>query len=259
MATPPTRKSLDSDKNKASKEGADRSVFDRLVSPTSYTGTRKGKLNAQSQKAAQKDKQQWVNSAQQQPASSRAEEVAERMLDNLLRTAEDKFHSHPPSEPSSKINEYTQQNVFERLQKTTTQSFAVKHVPESGQEGGTPSQTSEKQKQEDGQKGKGVTKRIMSHASSTDSFKSSDGASSPSRHQSPSRGRGRASNGSNRGGIKSVQSKSPPNAQPRATDKTQERERREKKEDYAQQNVFERLTKTTTEAYAIKKRGGQKS
>jgi hypothetical protein len=103
-----------------------RSVFERLLSPSMYTGTQKEKLQNVQAKKSQK---------------------ADEILDELLSP------SHQPSSPSSaedrvtqaemkeieivdittlvanKVSEYTQKDVFERLQANTTQSYAVKHNP----------------------------------------------------------------------------------------------------------------------------------
>lgn len=91
-----------------------RSVFDRLVSPSQYTGTQKGKFQN--------------NQAKRDQA---AEDVAERLLDNLLNSSD----TSEPQESSvakgvttrSMLTDYTEQDVFERLQRTATQSYALKH------------------------------------------------------------------------------------------------------------------------------------
>jgi Kinesin motor domain len=107
-----------------SEDGIDRrSVFERLLSPSMYTGTQKDKIQDVQAKKSQK---------------------AEEMLDDLLMS----HHGLPtPSKHGSldsnankkhvesvdittlvanKVSEYTQKDVFERLQSNTTQSYAVK-------------------------------------------------------------------------------------------------------------------------------------
>lgn len=90
------------------------SVFERLVSPSQYTGTQREKYFSSRKKRRET-----------------ADEAATRLLDHLLE-GDDEFegtrndsglnHSH------SIYEDYTQLNVFERLQKTTTHAFAVKHT-----------------------------------------------------------------------------------------------------------------------------------
>jgi hypothetical protein len=90
------------------------SVFERLVSPSQYTGTQREKYFS-----SRKKRQET------------ADEAATRLLDHLLegddgaeasRNESAQHHSH------SVYEDYTQLNVFERLQKTTTQAFAVKQT-----------------------------------------------------------------------------------------------------------------------------------
>lgn len=104
----------------SSKSDDSRSVFERLLSPSNYTGTHK-------ERARQKeiDQQQQV------------EDEPDAVLDEILGTDSDVVGgerlSFAASEDDvsdqihSKVSDYTQQDVFERLQRTTTQSYAVKH------------------------------------------------------------------------------------------------------------------------------------
>lgn len=90
------------------------SVFERLVSPSQYTGTQREKYFS-----SRKKRQET------------ADEAATRLLDHLLEGDGEpvgngneivSHHNH------SVYEDYTQLNVFERLQKTTTQAFAVKQT-----------------------------------------------------------------------------------------------------------------------------------
>lgn len=99
-----------------------RSVFERLLSPSMYTGTQKGKM---------------------QGVQAKKNQQAEELLDEIL--SPDHSQSSPSSngdgepqakEPemvdittlvANKVSEYTQKDVFERLQSNTTHSYAVKH------------------------------------------------------------------------------------------------------------------------------------
>jgi hypothetical protein len=114
----PPKKGRDS-KDDASES---RSVFERLLSPSMYTGTQKGKM---------------------QGVQAKKNQQAVELLDDILLP--DQSQSSPPSndkvepqakEPemvdittlvANKVSEYTQKDVFERLQSNTTHSFAVKH------------------------------------------------------------------------------------------------------------------------------------
>lgn len=94
-----------------------RSVFDRLLSPSNYTGTHKEKVQ---------------KTAGQKVTDGADDEEPDAVLDELLGSGSESGVSFPASEDSaeqthSKVSDYTQQDVFERLQRTTTQSYAVKH------------------------------------------------------------------------------------------------------------------------------------
>jgi hypothetical protein len=102
------------DQRSIESKSVQRSVFDRLLSPSQYTGTQKGKFQN--------------NQARRDQA---ADDVADRLLDNLLNSSD----SSEPRESSvakgvttrSMLTDYTEQDVFERLQRTATQSYALKH------------------------------------------------------------------------------------------------------------------------------------
>jgi hypothetical protein len=179
LAAAESTKSID-EPSIESKSGQ-RSVFDRLVSPSQYTGTQKGKFQN--------------NQARRDQA---ADDVADRLLDNLLNSSD----SSDPRESSvakgvttrSMLTDYTEQDVFERLQRTATQSYALKHngtmLPDT-------------------------------------SFYESK-ASASSIHDSPER------------------RKEPSSSEPSTVEATSS------SSDYKKLNVFERLQKTTTEAFAKK-------
>jgi hypothetical protein len=101
------------------------SVFDRLVSPSHYTGTQKEKFQETKHKRERT-----------------ADQVADRVLDGILHPKEATSgkkgggggdiisHVEPiVSRNHAMYTEYARQDVFERLQKTTTQAFAVKTHP----------------------------------------------------------------------------------------------------------------------------------
>jgi hypothetical protein len=157
------------------------SVFDRLVSPSQYTGTQKEKFR--------ETKVQRTRAA---------DEVAERLLDDLLESSESEV---PPGDASgrdgsasrSAYTEYASQNVFERLQKTTTHSYAVRQ-----------------------------NEKVFSEMNSNDETRSKEAPTSP------------------KADVK------------RAAVPTREAVVTDIHTDYMDQDVFERLQKTSTEAYAQK-------
>lgn len=183
------------------------SVFDRLVSPSHYTGTQKEK---------------FIESKYKRERT--AEQVADRVLDGLLYTKESNIrtfsdsnlpdqHATVPSRHHTVYTEYAKQDVFERLQKTTTQAFAVK-----------------------------------THHNITSSV---DGHSQDESHRWHAHDTGilpSISEQNHRAATETTSSKheSPPSHEPSsATEKNPH-------SDYMRQDVFERLQRTTTEAYAKK-------
>jgi hypothetical protein len=94
-----------------------RSVFDRLLSPSAYTGT-------------QKDRSQRT-----QKMNFQDDDDADQLLDEILsentEIVVDENERDLALQVADKIAEYTQQNVFERLQTTTTQAYAGKHGRQS--------------------------------------------------------------------------------------------------------------------------------
>jgi len=87
-----------------------RSVFDRLLSPSQYTGTQKEK----------------IQTSRAKKGAIFADEAATRLLDDLL-SSEERETNPNDSSSHSLYSDYTQLNMFEGLQKTTTQAYAVKH------------------------------------------------------------------------------------------------------------------------------------
>jgi hypothetical protein len=222
-------------------DDSDESVFARLVNPTNFTGTQKEKHCAytETQKAHQ-------------------DASAERLLDTLLEGQRNNVAS-PPSrrvsenssksnaiEAGSKVKEYTRVNVYERLQKTTTQSFAGKHAPahdtpETLHESNTVAvQKTDLAKGPKPKPGSDNREKRVTPQSTDYTSQSAESQPIPSKIISPPRPKIKPSSRYNTPTrIRSFRSKSP--------SKT-------RTDDYTQQNVFERLTKTTTEAYAVKKR-----
>lgn len=180
------------------------SVFDRLVSPSHYTGTQKEKFQESKLKRERT-----------------AEQVADRVLDGLLHSKESGVrnptdsnlsqHDHSTGAPSRNhtiYTEYAKQDVFERLQKTTTQAFAVKTLSTVGD--GHHNSNDENH-------------RWHSHDMATQ-------ATTADQNQ--------------RFGSTTNRQESPP-SQETAADKNSH-------SNYIRQDVFERLQRTTTEAYAKK-------
>jgi hypothetical protein len=89
-----------------------RSVFDRLVSPSHYTGT-------------QKERFQKTQSKRERLA----DHIASRVLDDILESDFDQKGKAGIDGDRGRRSKssYTEQDVFERLQRTATQSYALKH------------------------------------------------------------------------------------------------------------------------------------
>jgi len=156
-----------------------KSVFERLVSPSAYTGTQKDRFQSKQTKRTRPPK-----------------DAATKLLDDLLQSDNERVESNERGAVSKTLSDYTQQDVFERLQRTTTQAYAVKH------DGTVPVKAFEERE----------------HISPTPSIKG-----------------GAASVDTNGRAAPSV---------PTLADRPASR--------YTSQDVFERLQKTTTEAYAKK-------
>jgi hypothetical protein len=126
-----------------------RSVFDRLGSPSNYTLSRSSHVAAQKEKdRATKVLDSLLFETEREAERERSEphssnygrldprDAATRLLDDLLvsdsdaglSSDRDTPKSNHDGEASEKFASYTQQDVFERLQKTTTQAYAVKQL-----------------------------------------------------------------------------------------------------------------------------------
>jgi hypothetical protein len=189
----PSRKSKE--KFVSSEDAEKRSVFDRLLSPSNLTGTQKQKFHhkkgrnlekaIESNHVALRGGRQKI--ADHESDSSEGYE-AESLLDDLLMSSGREFdlaEKRIESQTSCKRDDYKKRDVFERLNKTTTQAYAVKQNTN-------------------------IAEKMLD-----DILVSSD----------------------------SSQEEEHPRHEPRF----------ERLEEYASQNVFERLQRTTTEAYAKKK------
>ena len=189
----PGRKSRE--KIQSSEDAEKRSVFDRLLSPSNLTGTQKTKFHHKKgrnlEKAIESNHVALRGGRQKntdQESDSSEGYDAENLLDDILMSSGREFdlgESRIESQSSSKRDDYKKRDVFERLNKTTTQAYAVKQNTN-------------------------IAEKMLD-----DILVSSD-SSVEEEH---------------------------PRHEPRF----------ERLEEYASQNVFERLQRTTTEAYAKKK------
>jgi predicted nuclease with TOPRIM domain len=112
-----------------------RSVFDRLISPSNLTGTQKRKFHDNKGRTLEKaieTQHVSVSRGRSRIAEYEADrsegEEADFLLDNILLEENDhRFElSSEIRSPSTKLDEYKRLDVFERLNKTTTQAYAVK-------------------------------------------------------------------------------------------------------------------------------------
>ena len=184
----PSNESIESTSRDSGSEGKTyKSVFERLISPSHYTGTQRGKHEKKAKRGRASD-----NSTR-------------KVLEGILESKDSRENTDEKrkdtKESGGDRTDYIQQDVFERLQKTTTQAYAVKHngtlLPD-----GYHFDESHTHGSKQGGEGKRESKALQHEAST-----------SPPSHPPPTR-----------------------HVQP----------------DYTQQNVFERLQKTTTEAYSKK-------
>jgi len=119
LATPPADEGLR--QSASSESNGYKSVFERLISPSHYTGTQKDKFQAQQAKK--------TRPSGRDPASKLLDDILQGQSEpNLTDSSAVKDRGLASSKTFS---DYTQQDVFERLQRTTTQAYAVKHVPEN--------------------------------------------------------------------------------------------------------------------------------
>jgi len=148
-------------------EAEKRSVFDRLLSPSNLTGTQKQKFaknrGRNLEKAIQNDHVSLRGRGKNGDYDSDCSEGldAENLLDELLVNSRD---SHNPS----KLNDYKQIDVFERLNKTTTQAYAVKqntNIAEKMLDDVLNSSDSDSEEHEDAPKGELRFERLEEYAS----------------------------------------------------------------------------------------------
>lgn len=186
----------ESDSNLSGRSTADQDykpVFERLASPSHYTGTHKEKFHSKKEKKR---------------SSQPPQDSASRLLDDLLQSDNEApaviLHKEVPTVfRSAVVSDYTKQNVFERLTQKTTRAYAVK------------------------QNGISV---IESHENATHKEKTRPSPEQPNLGQGKDGSLGAAT----------------------GTTSHPFTERSAAQADYVRQDVFTRLSKTTTEAYALK-------
>eukprot|EP00978_Attheya_sp_CCMP212_P030131 scaffold109809_cov53-Attheya_sp.AAC.1 len=125
----------DSTNKKGSSNDEERSVFERLQSPSNYTGI--SKQNHVSARKAPRSRDTFRNGDTDDDLSTDGQETASSnryvASPNIRRTASKNpsdtgGHSSASETPSkSSTSEYTQQDVYERLQRTTTKAYTEKH------------------------------------------------------------------------------------------------------------------------------------
>eukprot|EP00934_Nitzschia_sp_Nitz4_P000480 Nitzschia sp. Nitz4//scaffold9_size221794//135611//140914//NITZ4_001364-RA/size221794-snap-gene-0.105-mRNA-1//1//CDS//3329561055//480//frame0 len=195
-------------------DGKKRSVFDRLLSPSNMTGTQKQRYQEQHEKRDHSGTHlDWESShigdervKSQSSTSSTTGRDADELLGELLKNSDSESSGKKAAPPvpakshlgsSSKKDNHKDLDVFERLNRTTTQAYAVKqHVNIAEKMLGDLLDKSERQEDDP--------------------------------HPKPDHSKSDHSKGD----------KATPHF--------------ERVEEYMQQNVFERLQKTTTRAYAVK-------
>lgn len=129
------RASRDSEKD----DGKCRSVFDRLLSPSNLTGTQKQrfqdkkgkrepeKISAEDQRGG--DEKNKTSTSHSHAASQEADHLLHDILDDDSVKSDSKVKNSSnmvKSESARRREEYKELDVFERLNKTTTQAYAVK-------------------------------------------------------------------------------------------------------------------------------------
>mmetsp|Transcript_92817 Transcript_92817/g.268026 ORF Transcript_92817/g.268026 Transcript_92817/m.268026 type:complete len:572 (+) Transcript_92817:1-1716(+) len=110
-------------------EGKSRSVFDRLLSPSNLTGTqkqrfqdKKGKRDTEHGSGEHRRPSEERQAQQERIGGQTADDILHGILDDVPETK----NKASKSESSRKREEYIHSDVFERLNKTTTQAYAVK-------------------------------------------------------------------------------------------------------------------------------------
>uniref|UniRef100_A0A7S2XKU6 Uncharacterized protein n=1 Tax=Attheya septentrionalis TaxID=420275 RepID=A0A7S2XKU6_9STRA len=125
----------DSMNKKASSNDEDRSVFERLQSPSNYTGI--SKQNHVSARKAPRSRDTFrygdtdddLSTDGQETVSSNRYAASPNIRRTVSKNPSDTGgHSSASETPSkSSMSEYTQQDVYERLQRTTTKAYTEKH------------------------------------------------------------------------------------------------------------------------------------
>ena len=121
----------------ADQDNQGRSVFERLLSPSMYTGTQKDKIQSVQAKKSQQAEEMLddlLSSDVESSVVSNPDEPNETGPSTIPHQSQQQTpQSNPqqvqPPDVSKKVSEYTRQNVFERLQRTTTHSYAEKKKP----------------------------------------------------------------------------------------------------------------------------------
>jgi hypothetical protein len=110
----PAVESKDSGSSASTAGKSYKSVFERLISPSHYTGTHK------------QSKKKHSSTYKQVPEK----DAASRLLDEILQSDSEARNSNNDCGTRGSAggkSDYTQQDVFERLQRNVTQAYAVKH------------------------------------------------------------------------------------------------------------------------------------
>lgn len=183
-------------------EANKKSVFDRLTSPSHFTGTQKEKFHETTK--SKRDRS--------------AEISADRVLDVLVdgEGNRDAPSEQPAHDQGHLPSDYRQQNVFDRLQKTTTAATAAKQIEVAHQEN----------------RGNNHSKGLRS-ASSTESENTTTKQVNLKQRPDPPAAEEQSS----------TEEKSPSEDDVTPTSR----------EAYTKQNVFDRLQKTVTQASAVRR------
>jgi hypothetical protein len=116
--------------NPIGRKPGSKSVFERLGSPSAYTGTQKAQYHSRYGVKDLKDPAQrllddLLHSDSDATRGGKSDREVEHTVGKI--EIETEQSDKEPSGSFDRVNEYTQQDVFERLQRTTTQAYAVKH------------------------------------------------------------------------------------------------------------------------------------
>lgn len=209
------------------------SVFDRLCSPSHFTGTQKGKFK---ESKAKRDRA--------------ADVTAERVLDGLLEENVGVGVSTEATQnksPNPDLYEYSKSNVFDRLQKRTTHAAALRQSERLYVDGNKQTHVSRKINQSDPHVHSDLPDSSTEQVGSEYSMKhvairqqrSATQTNSVRQVVTSSDGRLASETTVNEGSKRSLHLESNVDS-------------RQSHDNYTKQNVFERLTKTTTEAFEQK-------